>query len=409
MKARAVTFTSKTLSCLAGLLFAGGCAAEAEAPYDGPAIAINAAPLSLPGVEDGCYALTVKNASETVWSKAHICGHSYGAGASVSYVGPCDASGTGLHSVELVVEGLCSGGPCVDANADGVWDNDMGSYSNPCPAGTPCIQTNIACSENADTRVTFDLAVMREANQGFFDIAVSFNDIFCSAKLDCAYPGETASPDDDVEIRLLHDADGQRGRTAVIGFACTTGTGDDETVLALTDVYVSCYDFDWSSATINPDQDGNVDIAAMIDNGEASDPPPIFAAQISRGTEALGSGGASANMVYWNIMLGYNDIPDENEDEAGCSVFLEGTALDGADDNAAIPATPSGVTYPIIVWNVVLTDVHGDRVCTQHPFDFNVVAPDFVDDAFDVVGVRYENEPDGWAPTGNFYRYPAAE
>jgi len=41
--------------------------------------------------------------------------------------------------------------------------------------------------------------VVRAANQGFFDVAVSFDDIFCAAKFDC----ENA---DHTPLELLFDA-----------------------------------------------------------------------------------------------------------------------------------------------------------------------------------------------------------
>ena len=403
MRMRTRLMTTWTCAMSVGLFAASGCGAETEAPYDGPAIAITAAPLTLPGVTDGCYGLTIKSASETVWSKTGICGHGYGAGASVSYVGPCDASGTGLHTVELVLEGLCSFGDCTGGELDQVWDNDMGSYSNPCPEGNPCVQADVACSENADTPVTFEIAVMREANQGFFDIAVNFNNIFCSAKFDCAYPGPTADPADDIPIQLLHDSTGGRGLTAVLGFACTAGVGDTETVLALSDIDVEC---DVSYVQFSPDTDGNVDLANAL---YVTDPSPLYAASVSRGTELLKVGSQNANKVYWNVMLGYSDI---NE---ACVVYAEGTALDGADTNAqlASPATPSGVTYPVLVWNIELTDANGDRLCSQHPLDLDT---SFDHANFDIhsniVTAFYANVPTGYVPDqypldeNGFYRFP---
>ncbi len=40
-----------------------------------------------------------------------------------------------------------------------------------CTAGSPCTQT-AACRPDRDTTLTYDLTVMRDANQGFFDIVV---------------------------------------------------------------------------------------------------------------------------------------------------------------------------------------------------------------------------------------------
>lgn len=112
-----------------------------------------------------------------------------GAGGALSYVGPCDADGQAdpgdadgerMNSVTVWFDGLygASGG-YIDPNGTQGWQN-------PCvdAAGAEVGCTlDVLCEENADARVAFDFTVMREANQGFFDIAVSFEDVFCSAKV----------------------------------------------------------------------------------------------------------------------------------------------------------------------------------------------------------------------------------
>src|SRR6201999_2048098 len=86
------------------------------------------------------------------------------------------------------------------------------------------------CAENADTPVRFDLTIMRRAQQGFFDIAVSFEDVFCSAKVDC-------EDRDGDPLELLFDGD-ERASTAVLALACTAGA--NETNIYLDDVVVDC-------------------------------------------------------------------------------------------------------------------------------------------------------------------------
>src|SRR5690606_23447930 len=66
----------------------------------------------------------------------------------------------------------------------------------------------------------------RRAQQGFFDFAIEFDDIFCSAKLDCA-------------PSLLHRPDGSRGPTAIVAFACSGGKGD-RTYMYSSDLVLSC-------------------------------------------------------------------------------------------------------------------------------------------------------------------------
>ena len=78
---------------------------------------------------------------------------------------------------------------------------------------------------------------MRDANQGFFDIAVNFEDIFCSSKVDCTTPGEG---DEEIPLQLLfHPETGERHDTIVIGRACTAGPGK-ETQIHTTPTYITC-------------------------------------------------------------------------------------------------------------------------------------------------------------------------
>jgi len=57
------------------------------------------------------------------------------------------------------------------------------SYKNP-----GRLSREIVCVANTDVAVTFDLTIVRDATQGFFDVAVTFRDIFCSAKKLCGSP-----------------------------------------------------------------------------------------------------------------------------------------------------------------------------------------------------------------------------
>jgi hypothetical protein len=87
--------------------------------------------------------------------------------------------------------------------------------------------------------VTFNFTIMGQADQGFFDVAVNFDAIFCSAKVDCTYDDAGNDP-----IELLHDpATGERTQTAVIGIACSAGPGNDvDTAILLNDIRLYCGD-----------------------------------------------------------------------------------------------------------------------------------------------------------------------
>lgn len=182
------------------------CADQMSGPT-GPTgnLELNIAPLSLPGITDADYGVTVKNGAtpaQVVFSESSLKSTTYGDGkGALTYIGACDADEP-IHTIELVV--------------NSVSDNENGAFvtaasnNNPCPSTAPCVAT-ATCSENADVLVQFNLTILREADQGFFDIAVNFADTFCSSKLDCVQ-------------NLFPDSTGARTiDAAIIGFACTSG------------------------------------------------------------------------------------------------------------------------------------------------------------------------------------------
>ncbi|HRE89463.1 MAG TPA: hypothetical protein PK095_10010, partial [Myxococcota bacterium] len=197
-------------------LFAVACSTREV----GPRLLVEVAPLTLPGVVDACYSIAIENeAGEPVLSRAGLCASDYGAAGGLSYVAPCDASdpnndGVATQTVTLTIDGLYREG------------GDPIVFIDPCAAphspGDCSLQTT--CAPNRDTPVRFDLTVMREAEQGFFDIAVGFEDVFCSAKVDCV--------GDSGPLTLLHHPDsGEREQTAVIAMACAAGPGTQTALL----------------------------------------------------------------------------------------------------------------------------------------------------------------------------------
>jgi len=319
---------------------AAGCDQALETPAGpGGNLAIEVAPLTLPGVTNARYTLTVTNAAdgggETVWSKT-VEADQYGDGAgSLGYVGPCDAD-TGAGSVELVLEALYgAGGALIDA----------GTYMNPTP-----IRQNVTCLPNSDVPVTFDITIARAATQGFFDVAVSFEDIFCSAKLDCVREGTS----DDLE--LLHNPlDGnQRDLTAVLGFACTASPTGGDTYLYMDRPEITCTNLT-DPITVDITGAGNVDLSVA----PSSNPDDyLFGAAIYRGNEQI------AQKSYWNVNLGLND---QLFATAGtCTLTARATASSAAW--AQTPSgfeVPEGTVYPVVVWNVTLSDA-GVRACGAH-------------------------------------------
>jgi len=319
------------------------CSQETTTPR-GPGFEISVAPLALPGVVDACYRLTVYNTGAAgigpgaiVWQEGSLCADQYGDGrGSITYVGTCDASPSGrTNTVSLELEGLCQTTGCDPAN-----DSDPGTiasttYVNPCPVGAPCLIEH-PCTENADTEVDFDLTIMRRANQGFFDVAVTFTDVFCSAKLDCV-------------PELLHRPGGARDLTAVLAFACTSGAND--TCLYATSVELDCGGNNvWQ---INP---------ALGPGNISESSPLLYGAATYQGDEAF----TSFEKSYWNIALGLDESMFSTY--PNCTLRWTTTASEGELDGAGPFTTPAGTTYPLLTWERDIV-VGGQLDCASHGLD----------------------------------------
>ena len=187
------------------------------------------APLTLPDVLGVEYALAVFNAdpgpsnifnldgsviddTDLVWQQGSLTSVQYGnaAGGDISYVGPCDAdvpSGKNWVALDLKLvnvganKGSYSGTASPFPGTNNLLDDQNSAllgdldadFINPSPHNDALVLA-FYCNENADTEVTFNLTVMRDADQGFFDAAVNFEDIFCSMKFDSWFGSVDAPP-----------------------------------------------------------------------------------------------------------------------------------------------------------------------------------------------------------------------
>ncbi len=237
----------RLIALSSGPLFAIACAGEAEPR----GLELAVAPLELEGIGQACYDIRVTNqtnrSGQTVWAKGTpghqlplsgtdkfktgdpdaVCSGQYGnaRGGDITYIGACDADGqanvttprvgTGwtpenptdgegerVNSVTLWFDGL------YDVNGNYIVPTGEDGWQDPCPNGCTL---DVLCEENADNLVEFNFTVMRDAQQGFFDIAVNFEDIFCSAKFDSC-GGGTPVPGD-VPPRVLKGATVAQGWT----------------------------------------------------------------------------------------------------------------------------------------------------------------------------------------------------
>jgi len=333
-----IALMSSTAACIQG-----------EPASTTPHLELAVAPLTLPEVQNVCYTLAVRNeAGELLWSKQHVCADRYGVAnqGSLSYVGTCDATdGNDLDSVAtntvtLTIENLYDARhPWTgDATVAGAGPAD---WQNPCAdvVGTPAVEgcsQPAVCSANADTAVSFNLTVMRSADQGFFDVAVTFQDIFCSAKVDCV-------------PALLQHTDGTRGPTAIVALACTSGQGDTPTQLYLDDLDIDCQTgADYTVAPIGP--------GGLL----GAQGPGIFQASLYYGSEAL----ADVDSCYWNTAIGLGTLGND------CHLKTRATASQAAfSDSQGAFQSPDATTWPVIDIDVTLTSGAGAPLCTSHPLN----------------------------------------
>jgi len=348
-----------TISLLAMLLASACGKDEATTPDKG--LSIKVAPLQLAGVTDVSYTLRVRAANGTLeWEKSGLTSSAFGDGSgALAFVGPCDAAATANpHSVELVIDSV--------SGADG-----------PITIANPTVPTPLTraatCLPNQDVAVEFNVTVMREADQGFFDIAVTFDDIFCSAKFDCI--------DDQQQPMNLLFKNGERARTVVLGFACTTGQADagqdNTTWLHLTDMALECgSEGNKRHYAIDPSKgEGNV--------GGVT--PVLFEVGEYRDEEQL----EPYDKCFWNMAFGVNEGID---DAKSCVLVGQGTASNASwTPNAGF--SPRDTIYPYIDWRVNLTNSAGAVMCQQHPLNAPMVAGTQVSTHYtDFGGAKFTHE-----------------
>ncbi len=300
--------------------------ADAVAPSSGGGrLELTVAPLNLPGIDEACYTLGVSNNSDgssVVFSKAGICSTTYGDGkGAITYVGACDAQGdadagtSGVQNrVELRLTKLSGNvGTPGDLNAPD-------DFVNPCADADDCVQF-VTCTENVDSAVVFNLTIMRDADQGFFDIGVNFSDVFCSAKVDC-------------QPALLHNDAGVRGPTGVVAFACTAGDSGP------THMYLD--DISFGGLTYDVDvPKGNQDATPGVNGGKYA---------VYKDSEEL----PGYTKYFWNVAI----------DIAGKSGPLT-TRATASGVPLTSNTTPVATRYPVIEVNVPITS----GTCSAHALD----------------------------------------
>ncbi|TNF32162.1 MAG: hypothetical protein EP329_11080 [Deltaproteobacteria bacterium] len=366
-----------------------GCADAAKAPGpSGPPLEVAIAALGLPAAGDVVWDIEVDNgAAEVVWQR-RVTSTAYGDGAgSASLVGTCDASvGAADNTVRVWIVGVYPA-PVAAADAGAfasgqdTGDGAVGATSLPFqnPTATGPLERTVRCEANADNAVRFDVTVARPAVQGFFDVAVSFDDVFCSAKFDCCrdVDGDGCATDGSEDLRLLFDADGARARTFVLALACTAGPGAaTATDLYMDAVAIDC-DVTTDAATFGPDllvapagDPGNQCTAGAVAACGAVIASPgvdadsyLYQVAVYRGEESLQTGGVSAAKAYWNLAFGVQD------GISACQLRTRATADDAADAGDAVVdgVIAAGVVYPYLRWDVDLGSCGAEELVFDDP------------------------------------------
>jgi hypothetical protein len=395
--------SSSPLALLAPLIAAscdGGAMTAAH-----PTFRVSVSPLTLSGVGAVCYDIEVSHGDETVWRKGNplttllgedqdpddfrlvnaadtgtLCTDVFGGalGLDLTYIGTCQAdpadgyAGT-INAVTLWVDGLY----------DRDKTTDIGEWVDPCPDGCTILAR---CYENADTRIDFNLTIMREANQGFFDFAVNFDRIYCSGKLDCTNDDEGRDP-----IRLLYNPHTRSyAQTLVLGRSCTGGVGAD-TRLLLSETEIACGYRPFNSAPIvamvrfliDPAVgDGNQGLSNVTYLGpqggvewsmsEDELAQIIYQNANYLGAQTLDEDGTSYGLIYANQAIGFDYTA--LQEWAGAAQWLVGictirnrwTASDGPLP-ALSPVPGAHTTYPIV--EVEGTIFQDGLTCSRHPLN----------------------------------------
>ncbi len=240
-----------------------------------------------------------------------------------------------VNRVTLYLDGIKSAGHWLTDQTNG-GDSE---FQNPCPEepaeNAGCL-LEFTCIENEDTPVTFNLVVLRDANQGFFDTVVTFEDVFCSGKLDTVY--------DSGPIELLY-VNGQRVRTAVLAYACTGGTNDTQSSIFAQRVKVACANGNLTDHTDYLDLAKNPE--GVQGNGTA-----VSNWSVTRGAEALacGAGAGSCKKVFASLALAI-----ETDTECNITTRLTAAGTDNNVDGSEMvwsstngTNTPANTLYPYI-------------------------------------------------------------
>jgi len=344
----------RNLSLTAGALALSGlgCSQEPGSGAEGAHVSVSVAPLDGSGIGVACFDLQVYTASGLLWKKGDsttsyldydedtVCSDQFGTagGGSIRWVGSCDAQASA--DTDLITPGVQN---TVTLWFDGIYDQAKTATTqvyDPCGAGGCSI--DFTCVANGDSPAEFNFSVIRDAEQGFFDIAVRFDSIYCSSKYDDCYGNE--------RISLFSGEDGAHN-TGVFALACTAPSPDDVD-LYYGDVVVACSGVNFP---IDPTVTGTA-TATSVPPGHA------LTYTVFRAPSTTSCNDETCNGLYWNIAF---DLKDLSAPELGsCSLAFSATGTKG--NGTFVNGAPSaGSTYPYVDVSATLNG----PTCQQNPLN----------------------------------------
>lgn len=309
----------KVMRAAISILLVSACSHAPERSIDPDSrdrVAIDVLPRLAVELSNARYTITVTARGAALWSRT------LDAGRGLARLdGPCDPSPDAQPNlVTLVLEGLEVGG--VELPPD--------TWRNPTPIVFP-----IDCRAGTTTLVPFDLPIATGTIKG----SVTLDDVFCAAKLDCR--------------EAFLDPIGPADVTAVLGFACTAGPGE-ETTLYMNDIRLTCDGL--PTVVINPALVGQRSVASDV----------VF----TTGTYTGRGADPELDLCFWNTSLGLTLSSDGSPpNPRNCRLTARGAAAAGGVGTLPGGATPALVRYPVIAWDVPLTDQDGQLVCGAHPLN----------------------------------------
>lgn len=340
MNRRAATGLLATAALVLGASACGRSPSAGDGQSErGVRVAVSA--LTFEEVGDVVDTLTVKNGlGQTVWTRSDISSTRFGNGrGAISYVGPCDAQ-ENPNSVELLITEVVDATGTVLSHPADYFNPTIGVGGEP----APLVVSGLTCIENGDVPVSFNITLMRAANQGFFDVAVNFDDIFCSAKLDCL-------------PAFLHNGEA-RAETVNLAFACTSGQGSEgeaePTHLYMSPIYLRCVDDTTEPPTVTEER---IDVFPGTEGNQGARPPVLFQWAQYFGKEGF----SDYDKCYWNFALGLQMAQIGTQT---CSLRAYATA---ASTPFAGTTAPPGSIYPFVAWEADV--VTAGTLCEPQPLN----------------------------------------